>query len=193
MKRLLLSLALLLSIGGNANAYLCAPSNYVPSAHPYPEVGWCQWQPAQYDNNHPSVTECPVGPVGPEFGAVWFYDGLTWTGHCAQISVDYGTYPYFLTGSFDFVRLNGWLATANNNWTYVKSFKIGKSGSNWGGGPTVLKMTNGPYVDAPGYATCTYTNTLWNSVLVVGDPPKCFASGNQAFMTTAFTIEGQVP
>jgi hypothetical protein len=153
VKRLLLSLALLLSIGGSANAYVCP--NGPPSPWPGPTYS-CLWEP-QADSTHPSVQACQAG--GPAWGFVYFYSGLNYTGDCAAVAATENLgWGYGIHGPYNFVMLNGfWEGVPVKK---IQSMKLGGSAPSSGGMYTAISLSNGPdaAVSPDPYISCAISN-----------------------------------
>jgi hypothetical protein len=154
VKRLLLSLALLLGIGGSANAYLC----HAPVAPAWPATSWCDWEPQPYEVAylHPNVRPCG-GP--PTWGIAQLYSGTNYTGKCAEIWVNSTTTPgyYMLTANYNFVELNGWYSTVNGVLdSEIRSVKIGDAGLSWGGWYTKFTISAGPDIASSSFYRCNF-------------------------------------
>lgn len=168
--------------------YLCAPLTWNPSAHPFPAVGWCNWQPdAAQDagNTPPSVHAC--GARGPQWGEAYLYSGPAWTGECATAWTYGGTSR--LVADYAFVELNGWWAWANGQWTQIRSMRVGGSAP-WGGVSTTLVVTDGATANPPAgapYHACTFTNDT-PGPLDIPSYPSCTG---HAFGITSFTLSAE--
>jgi hypothetical protein len=185
MKRLLLSLVLLLSIGGSANAYLCSPT----TPPPWPNFGgWCQWQPNQYDHNHPFVHDCTS--AGPDWGEVYLYSGTNFTGLCAAAWTYGGT--EVLDAGYTFIELNGWWSgsTVNGVTTpinQVRSVKVGGTGG-WGA-YTYVTFSSGPVAGRQddNYYNCSVYNPNEASLWYPDILPSC----THGFSIMSFRLSAQ--
>jgi hypothetical protein len=158
MKRLVLAVALLLSIGGSANAwYLCAPST--PPA--WPGHGWCAWQPSHSGMPVPGVQDCAGS--APTWGFVWLYSGESFAGSCAAVPVGPlgGDGVYRTVANYTWVELNGWWSFTPTVITTIRSIRLGPGIASWGGTFTDLVMSAGPDPTPPVvdiYPKCTFHN-----------------------------------
>jgi hypothetical protein len=183
MKTLLIALVLLAATGGNASAYLCAPT--VPPT--FPSVGWCEWQPDPTDHAHPYVTLCYEG--GPFWSELYIYSGDNYTGKCAAVWTwggDGG--PNDTVADYTFVELNGWFAYASGNFTQIRSWKLGPRDPVSGTGYTSVAFSQGPNPTAPliySYPFCSFGNTS-NTIMQQPHYPSC--PGTAAFAPTSFRL-----